>query len=85
MVCFLMFFEDSVSAVGSLATGEAFPALEVLNCLTSESRGGDETRHKYPTHSEWHTDSKFVGFIRLDLAGKCDDFLSCMWRLQQSS
>jgi hypothetical protein len=25
MVCFLMFFEDSVSAVGSLATGEAFP------------------------------------------------------------
>ena len=26
---------------------------------------GDETRHKYLTHSEWHTDSKFVGLLKV--------------------
>ena len=65
MVCFLMFLEDSISAVGSLATGEAFPWRCCMNCLTSTSRGGDETRHKYLTHSEGHTDSKFVGLLKL--------------------
>ena len=33
--------------------------------LFDKSRGGDETRHKYLTHSEWHTDSKFVGLLKV--------------------
>ena len=33
--------------------------------LFDESRGGDETRHKYRTHSEWHADSKFVGLLKV--------------------
>ena len=33
--------------------------------LFDKSRGGDETRHKYLTHSEGHTDSKFVGLLKL--------------------
>ena len=33
--------------------------------LFDESRGGDETRHKYRTHSEWHTDNKFVGLLKV--------------------
>ena len=33
--------------------------------LSDESRGGDETRHRYQTHSEWHTDSKFVGLLKV--------------------
>ena len=33
--------------------------------LFDKSRGGDETRHKYRTHSEWHTDSKFVGLLKV--------------------
>ena len=37
----------------------------VLNCLIDKSRGGDETRHKYLTYSEWHTDSKFVGLLKV--------------------
>ena len=35
--------------------------------LFDKSRGGDETRHKYLTHSEWHTDSKFVGLLKSGL------------------
>ena len=30
------------------------------NCLVVE-----KTRHKYLTHSEWHTDSKFVGLLKV--------------------
>ena len=33
--------------------------------LFDKSRGGDETRHKYLTHSEWHTDSKVVGLLKV--------------------
>ena len=33
--------------------------------LFDKSRGGDETRHRYLTHSEWHTDSKFVGLLKV--------------------
>ena len=33
--------------------------------LFDKSRGGDETRHKYLTYSEWHTDSKFVGLLKV--------------------
>ena len=33
--------------------------------LFDKSRGGDKTRHKYLTHSEWHTDSKFVGLLKV--------------------
>ena len=33
--------------------------------LFDKSRGGDETCHKYLTHSEWHTDSKFVGLLKV--------------------
>ena len=33
--------------------------------MFDKSRGGDETRHKYLTHSEWHTDSKFVGLLKV--------------------
>ena len=33
--------------------------------MSDESRGGDETRHRYQTHSEWHTDSKFVGLLKV--------------------
>ena len=33
--------------------------------LFDKSRGGDETRHKYLTHSEWHKDSKFVGLLKV--------------------
>ena len=45
--------------------GEAFPWSGVE--LFDKSRGGNETRHKYtfPTHSEWHTDSKFVGLLKV--------------------
>ena len=46
-----------------LATGEAFPWGGVE--LFDKSRGGDETRHKYRTHSEWHADSKFVGLLKV--------------------
>ena len=67
MVWFLMFFEDSVSAVRALATGEAFPwGVE----LSDESRGGDETRHRYQTHSEWHTDSKVCRIVKSGLPNK---------------
>ena len=38
--------------------------------LFDKSRGGDETRHKYLTHSEWHTDSKFVGLFKSGLPNK---------------
>ena len=69
-----MIFEDSISAAGwcrALATGEAFPwsGVELFDKLAIVSlekvRGGDETRHKYLTHSEWHTDSKFVGLLKV--------------------
>ena len=33
--------------------------------LFDKSRGGDETRHMYRTHSEWHTDSKVVGLLKV--------------------
>ena len=33
--------------------------------LFDKSRGGDETRHRYLTHSEWHTDSKVVGLLKV--------------------
>ena len=33
--------------------------------LFDKSRGGDETCHKYPTHSEWHSDIKFVGLLKV--------------------
>ena len=67
MVWFLMVFEDSVSAVILSRQKQLVRLLlgGVLNCLTSLDRGGDETRHKYRTHSEWHADSKFVGLLKV--------------------
>ena len=65
MVWFLMGFEDSVSAVRSLATGAQGFSLEVLNCLTSLVVETKRVDHRYQTHSEWHTDSKFVGLLKV--------------------
>ena len=60
---------ESVAVISTEASGEAFPWSGVE--LFDKSRGGDETRHKYLTHSEWHTDSKFVGlFIKSGLPSK---------------
>ena len=54
---------ESVAVISTEASGEAFPWSGVE--LFDKSRGGDETRHKYLTYSEWHTDSKFVGLLKV--------------------
>ena len=62
--------------------------------MFDKSRGGDETRHKYLTHSEWHTDSKFVGLLKVgyqasileikfkNLAGRPNEAMRRHWTLQ---
>ena len=65
MVWFLMVFEDSVSAVILSRQKQLVRLLLGGVELFDESRGGDETRHKYRTHSEWHADSKFVGLLKV--------------------
>ena len=59
------FFEDSVSAVILSRQKQLVRLLLGGVELFDESRGGDETRHKYRTHSEWHTDNKFVGLLKV--------------------
>ena len=59
------FFEDSVSAVILSRQKQLVRLLLGGVELFDESRGGDETRHKYRTHSEWHADSKFVGLLKV--------------------
>ena len=59
------FFEDSVSAVILSRQKQLVMLLLGGVELFDESRGGDETRHKYRTHSEWHADSKFVGLLKV--------------------
>ena len=39
--------------------------VELFDNYKSRGIRGDETRHKYRTHSEWHTDSKFVGLLKV--------------------
>ena len=58
---------ESVAAISTEASGEAFPVFLGVHGveLFDKSRGGDETRHKYLTYSEWHTDSKFVGLLKV--------------------
>ena len=53
---------ESVAVISTEASGEAFPWSGVE--LFDKSRGGDETRHKYLTYSEWHTDSKLNQILK---------------------